>query len=109
MWVIRARAPAMSLGSRLARWETWVRSVARSCWCSSAWTSRSSSGTGASRPSSTARQQFLQQTQQLETLHRELVNAIANLAARDNDDALRAILTDHGINPSAAPRPSGRP
>lgn len=56
-----------------------------------------------------ARQQFLQQTQQLETLHRELVNAIANLAARDNDDALRAILTDHGIPIGSGSRPPGRP
>jgi hypothetical protein len=56
-----------------------------------------------------ARQQFLQQTQQLETLHRELVNAIANLAARDNDDALRAILTDHGIPTGSGPRPPGQP
>ena len=55
------------------------------------------------------RQQFLQKTQGLETLHRELVNAIASLVARDNDEELRKILTDHGIGASAAPRPPGRP
>jgi hypothetical protein len=55
------------------------------------------------------RQQFLQKTQGLETLHRELVNAIASLVARDNDEDLRKILTDHGIGASAAPRPPGRP
>jgi len=55
------------------------------------------------------RQQFLQKTQGLETLHRELVNAIASLVARDNDEDLRKILTDHGISGSAAPRPPGRP
>ena len=55
------------------------------------------------------RQQFIQQTAQLETLQRELINAIANLAARNNDDALRGILTEYGIAPGAAPRPPGRP
>ena len=54
------------------------------------------------------RQQFLQKTQGLETLHRELVNAIASLVARDNDEELRKILTDHGIGASATPRPRGR-
>jgi hypothetical protein len=60
------------------------------------------------------RQQFLQQTVQLDNLQRDLVNAIAALAARSNDLALRAILVDHGMmapppGPQApAAPPSGR-
>ncbi len=45
------------------------------------------------------RQQFLQQTAQLDNLQRDLVNAIAALAARADDAALRAILVDHGMVP----------
>lgn len=104
----RERA-TVSLGSRLARWETWVTIggvlVLVLVGVDIALFERNRG----IQAELAGRQQFLQQTQQLETLHRELVNAIANLAARDNDEALRAILTDHGINASAAPRPPGRP
>jgi hypothetical protein len=99
----------MSLGRRLARWETWVTIGGALVLVLVGVDIALFERNRGVQAELTARQQFLQQTQQLETLHRELVNAIANLAARDNDDALRAILTDHGINPSAAPRPSGRP
>ncbi len=99
----------MSLGSRLARWETWVTIGGALVLVLVGVDIALFERNRGVQAELTARQQFLQQTEQLETLHRELVNAIANLAARDNDDALRAILTDHGINPSAAPRPSGRP
>ena len=47
------------------------------------------------------RQQVLQRAAQLEVLHRELVNAIATLAARNDDAALRAILVDQGLVPNA--------
>lgn len=59
----------------------------------------------------TARAQYIQQTVQLEGLHREIINAIANLSVRNKDDALRTILTQHGItinmgqSPGAAPAP----
>ena len=33
----------------------------------------------------------------MEGLHREIVNAIANLAVRNKDDALKTILTQQGI------------
>ena len=49
------------------------------------------------------RAQFIQQTVPLETLTREIVNAIANLALRNNDDALRMILAQHGITINPAP------
>jgi ABC-type transport system involved in cytochrome bd biosynthesis fused ATPase/permease subunit len=58
-----------------------------------------------------ARAQYIQQTARVEGLHRELINAIANLAVRNKDDALRTILTQHGItfNPGQVPVGGGPP
>jgi len=54
-----------------------------------------------------SRQQFIQQSIQLEALNREIVSAIANLSVRNKDDALRTVLTQHGItfaaNPASTP------
>ena len=52
----------------------------------------------------TARNHFIQQTVQIETLNREVVNALANLAVERNDEALKALLAQHGVtlNPSPA-------
>jgi predicted Holliday junction resolvase-like endonuclease len=65
-----------------------------------------------------ARAQYIQQTVQLEGLHREIVNAIANLAVRNKDDALKTILSQQGITinvgqgqtgtPSSAQGPEGK-
>ena len=44
-----------------------------------------------------ARNQFIQQSIQLEALNREIIGALANLAVERNDDALKALLTQHGI------------
>ena len=53
------------------------------------------------------RQQFVQQSVQLEGLYREIVRALAELGARHNDQDVRALLQQHGIsytvNPPAAP------
>jgi hypothetical protein len=43
------------------------------------------------------RAEYIQQTVQFEALHREIVTAIANFATRNNDDALRTVLSQHGI------------
>ena len=52
------------------------------------------------------RQQFVQQSVQLEGLYREIVQSLAELGARNNDEAVRAMLARHGItysvNPTAA-------
>ena len=52
------------------------------------------------------RQQFVQQSVQLEGLYREIVRALAELAARNNDADVRTMLAKHGItytiNPPAA-------
>ena len=69
-----------------------------------------------------SRAQYIQQTVQLEALNREIVTAIANLVTRNNDDALRTVLSQHGItiNPAGpavtapqigtapAPSPAGK-
>ena len=38
------------------------------------------------------------------TLHREIVNAIANLSVRNKDDALKTILTQQGITINVNPQ-----
>jgi len=67
-----------------------------------------------------SRAQFIQQSVQLEALNREIVNAIAGLAVRNKDDALKTILIQQGITfnvgqpesagaaPSQAPEAKGR-
>lgn len=50
-----------------------------------------------------SRAQYIQQSVQLEGLHREIVNAIANLAARNKDDALKTILSQQGITFNVGP------
>jgi hypothetical protein len=60
----------------------------------------------------TSRAQYIQQTVQLEALNREIVSAIANLASRNNDEALRAVLAQHGITinpPPGAGTPAAPP
>ena len=51
-------------------------------------------------------QQYLQQSVQLEGLYREMVRALAELAARRNDDDLQQLLGRHGISVSVAPPPT---
>jgi uncharacterized circularly permuted ATP-grasp superfamily protein len=43
------------------------------------------------------RQQFVQQSAQLQTLYSEIVRALAELGARNNDQQVRALLQQHGI------------
>lgn len=43
------------------------------------------------------RQQFINQSLQLDRLNRELIAALANLAARSNDDQVRNLLASQGI------------
>ena len=44
------------------------------------------------------RQQYEQQSMQLEGLYREIVRALAELGARNNDQDVRALLQQHGIS-----------
>lgn len=43
------------------------------------------------------RQQYVQQSVQLEGLYREIIRALAELGARNNDEDVRAMLQRHGI------------
>lgn len=51
------------------------------------------------------RQQYVQQSVQLEGLYREIARALAELGARNNDTEVKAMLERHGIsyNVNAAP------
>jgi type VI protein secretion system component VasK len=55
----------------------------------------------------TQRAQYVQQTAPLEVLNREIVAALAQLAVRNKDDQIRALLTSLGLTvtetPAAAP------
>ena len=43
------------------------------------------------------RQQYVQQSVQLEGLYREIIRALAELGARNNDAEVRSMLQQHGI------------
>jgi hypothetical protein len=49
------------------------------------------------------RQIYIQQTAQLEGLYQQLVRAVAELSARNNDAALGTVLSKQGITFSATP------
>jgi hypothetical protein len=56
------------------------------------------------------RQQFVQQSVQLEGLYREIVRALAELTARNNDADLRNMLARHGLTVTVnAPAPGSAP
>jgi len=50
------------------------------------------------------RQQIIAQTLQLETLNRQLINVLANLALKTNDEPLMGVLAAAGINLQAGPQ-----
>jgi hypothetical protein len=53
------------------------------------------------------RQQYVQQSVQLEGLYREIIRALAELGARNNDEAVRTLLAQHGITYTVnAPAPA---
>ncbi len=52
------------------------------------------------------RQQAISQTLQLETLNRQLINVLASLALKTNDEALKKVLASVGIDLSGAAEPA---
>ena len=46
------------------------------------------------------RQLFINQSMQFEQLNREIINALANLTIKNNDDDLKQLLATHGITVS---------
>lgn len=51
----------------------------------------------------TQRQQFVQQSVQLEGLYKEIVRSLAELGARNNDGDVKALLQKHGITYNVNP------
>jgi Tfp pilus assembly protein PilN len=49
------------------------------------------------------RQLYINQSLQLEQLNREIVTALANIAAKNNDEDLKRLLATHGITFSVNP------
>ncbi len=95
------------MGRRLAQWQTWVTIGAALSPVLVMMALGLFERNRALQVEVASRQQFLQQTAQLDNLQRDLVNAIAALAARSDDAALRAILVDHGMvaPPPGSPAP----
>jgi hypothetical protein len=61
-----------------------------------------------------ARQQYIQQTVQLQTLNQEIIRALVELAVRNNDQDVKALLGSNGITftvnaPAVAPAPGPKP
>lgn len=65
---------------------------------------------GNARTDVNQRQQFVQQSVQLEGLYKDIVRSLAELGARNNDGDVKALLQKHGItynvNPPAATAPA---
>lgn len=55
------------------------------------------------------RQQMLAQTMQLENLNRQVIGVMANLALKTNDEQLKKVLADSGVNLGPAEGPSAAP
>ena len=51
------------------------------------------------------RQQTIQQTMQLEALHRQLVAVLANMAIKSNDKQIEALLSSSGVDLGTKPEP----
>ena len=49
------------------------------------------------------RQQIIAQTMQLEALNRQLITVLVNLAMKTNDEQLKKVLAESGINLSMGP------
>ncbi len=49
------------------------------------------------------RQQVIAQTIQLETLNRQLITVLASMALKTNDERLKKVLAESGVNLDAAP------
>ena len=53
------------------------------------------------------RQQFMNQSIQMEGLYREIVGTLASVAVNRNDAELKSLLTSQGINVSGDPKEAG--
>lgn len=88
----------------MSRWQFWVTTLIAAC-CVVLMAAGVLLGreNQAARAEIGQRQQFVQQSVQLEGLYREIVRALAELAARNNDSDVKAMLQRHGITFNVAP------
>lgn len=95
--------------SQLARWQTWVILAAALAVLLAVEDLFLFERNRTLQAQVANRQAFLQRASQLEVLHRELVNGIATLAARNNDAALRALFEQASAPSSGQSAPSPAP
>ena len=98
----------------MTRLQYWTATVlAAACFLAMAANVALGVSNGAARADVAQRQQFVQQSVQLEGLYREIIRALAELGARNNDGDLKALLQRHGItysvNPNAPPAVAAAP
>ncbi len=95
--------------SRLQYWIAVVVSAA--CFAAMAANIALGLGNASARADVTQRQQYVQQSVQLEGLYKEIIRALAELGARNNDADVKALLLRHGItfNVNAAPTAAANP
>ena len=53
------------------------------------------------------RQQFISQSIQLEALNRQVINVLAAMAVKTNDEQLKNLLASSGVNLGTNPEPAG--
>lgn len=61
------------------------------------------SGNRSTQAEIAGRQQFIQQSAQLETLYQQMVRSLAELSAKNNDAQLKSVLAAQGITFSVTP------
>jgi len=95
--------------TRLQYW--FATAVAAACFAAMAAYLALGYSNQSARADVTQRQQYVQQSVQLEGLYKEIIRALAELAARNNDSDVKAMLQRHGItfNLSAAAPPAAAP
>ena len=92
----------------MSRVQYWVATVLGAmCFAAMAVNIALSHGNNLARVDITQRQQFVQQSLQLEGLYREIIRALAELGARNNDGDVKALLLRHGITFSVNAAVSG--
>lgn len=96
----------------MTRIQYWVATVlAAACFMAMAADLALGYGNRSARADVTQRQQYVQQSVQLEGLYKEIIRALAELAARNSDSDVKAMLQRHGItfNVNAAATPAATP
>jgi hypothetical protein len=97
----------ISKGTRMTKVQYWiVTAIAAACFATMAANVTLGYTNGAARNDVNLRQQFVQQSIQLEGLYKEIIRALAELGARNNDNDVKAMLQKHGITYNVnAPQP----